>query len=246
MFFLCSMVVSYRCCPFAWTDNVTCLRNMLQDYVIPSSYCRRVLGTKLITHWFCRLFQIPQHDLILWVSPRHGQFLGSHCVETFIDTSAADSSKCAVGVVRTQLGHSGLHAKQKVMGLSGNDIIQHLIPMEFQLMTKLDLWDGGHKPFAAAPWTVDRTFFLSVRYRLFGQLCTCRGVNQEVSHDVWRLFPWKKMKSNGVWGSISCLLITNCHNWPNHQKPNFYRGDKNGVCQFSDFYRHDKKMIQKY
>lgn len=159
MFFLCSMVVSYRCCPFAWTDNVTCLRNMLQDYVIPSSYCRRVLGTKLITHWFCRLFQIPQHDLILWVSPRHGQFLGSHCVETFIDTSAADSSTCAVGVVRTQLGHSGLHAKQKVMGLSGNDIIQHLIPMEFQLMTKLDFWDGGHKPFAAAPWTVDRTFF---------------------------------------------------------------------------------------
>jgi hypothetical protein len=23
-------------------------------------------------------------------------------------------------------------------------------------------------------------------------------------------------------------------------KSNFYRGDKNGVCQISDFYRHDK------
>ena len=157
------------------------------------------------------------------------------------------AARVRLGLCKHSWGTQDWHAKHKVMGLSGSDIIQHLIPLEFQLVTKLDLWDGGHKPFAAAPWTVDRTFFYQSG---IGSSDSCAGASEWISRSAMissGFFLWKKkLKSNGVWRSISCLLITNCHNWPNHQKSNFYRGDKNGVCQFSDFYRHDKKLIQKY
>ena len=157
---------------------MTCLRNMLKDYVILSSYCRRVLGTKLITHWFCRLFQIPQHDLILWVSPRHGQFLGSHCVETLIDTSAAGSSTCAVGVVQTQLGHSGLACKTQSNGFVRERYHSTPNPTGIPTNDQTRFMGWGSQTLCSSPMNCRSNLFFSVRYRLFGQLCRCIRVNQ--------------------------------------------------------------------
>ena len=127
---------------------------------------------------------------------------------------ASKPQKPAAARVRVGLcGHSwatqNWHIKQKVMGLSRGHTIQHLIPMKFQLLTKLYLWGGGHRSSAAATWAADRTFFF---YSGTGSSENCARATQV---NQWGR-PWlvvlEKMKFGGFQWSISCFLRTNCQN----------------------------------
>ena len=233
-------MVFLRCCPSVWTDNVTCSKNMLQDYIILSSYCSRVLGTNSCSHWCGLVFQIPLQDHNVWMYPWHGRFLGPHCVET----CTKPQQPAAARVRAVPWGHSGVNQEWHENGKQW--VCQapyHLTPNSNGIWTSIQtrvMVLGLQKP-AQSPWTADPTHFFSLPCRLFGVLCACRKTRSVRSALIfWENCQWR----NCFLGLFQWTKGTSCENYQILQKQDFYRGDKNGVCQISNFYRHDKNLIK--
>ena len=145
--------------------------------------------------------------------PSRGPFLGSHRVETCIETSTAGSSTCAGGVVRTQLGHSGLTYKtgsnRFVKGPYHSTPNSNGIPTADQTIF-MKWWSqtlcSSHMNCRS------NLFFHSGTGSSENCASACSTRESVRSAMIYDSFFGRKMKFGGLQGSISCFLRTNCPN----------------------------------
>ena len=148
LFFLATWWVSW-CAP-VWTYNLGCLRCLFQT---AAAWFPCIITTGRCVHRVVRSW------------------------DPTALRRASKPQKLAAARVRVGLcGHSwatqNWHIKQKVMGLSRGHTIQHLIPMNSNYWLNYIYGMGVTDPLQQ-PHELQIELFFLLRYRLYGELCTC-------------------------------------------------------------------------
>ena len=183
LFFLATWWVSW-CAP-VWTYNLACLRCFFQ-----TAAAWFHASIKSFTHWFFFCFRFPCMITICRCVHRVVRSWDPTALRRASKPQQPAAARVRVGLCGHSWATQDWHIKQAVIGLSRGHTIQHLIPMEFQLLTKLYLWNGGHRPSAAATWTADRTFFSTPVQALRRTVHVQHKWTSEVGHDWWFSKKW--------------------------------------------------------